>query len=204
MSILSMEEKRLVWNEKGKKKVFDTSVFSIWESYCTPPEDSVNNGSIGGNNNIDDKPHTFTVLDAKDWAMVIPVIESPEGKKFVMVWQWRFGSKSLSLEFPGGVFEPGEKPEEAALRELKEETGYKPGKITKLGAFNPNPAIMTNKMHFFLAENLSGGGSQSLDDDEYVDVVLIDEKEVLRGIGKEPYIHALIGTALSLYLASDR
>jgi len=196
MSILSMEEKRLVWNEKERKKILDCNVFSVWESYCIPPEDGASSG--------DGKLHKFTVLDTRDWVMVIPVIESPEGKKFVMVWQWRHGSKSLSLEFPGGVFEPGENPEEAAARELKEETGYKPEKMIKLGSFSPNPAIMTNTMHFFLAEGLSGDGRQSLDEDEYVDVTLVDANEVIKGIGKEPYIHALIGTALALYHASDR
>jgi 8-oxo-dGTP pyrophosphatase MutT (NUDIX family) len=186
-----MDEKQLIWNETGRKKVFDCNVFSVWETYCTPPE---NSGS-----EKDGKPHTFTVLDARDWVMVIPVIDSPDGKKFVMVWQWRHGSKSLSLEFPGGVSEPGEKPEEAAARELHEETGYKPQKIVKLGEFSPNPAIMSNKIHFFLAEGLAGDGRQFLDDDEYVDAALIDTNEVLQGIGKEPYIHALMGTALALY-----
>jgi 8-oxo-dGTP pyrophosphatase MutT (NUDIX family) len=194
-----MEEKRLVWSEKERKKILDCNVFSIWESFCSPPEDSNN-----GTNNGGGKLHKFTVLDTRDWVMVIPVIESPEGKKFVMVWQWRHGSKSLSLEFPGGVFEPGEAPEEAALRELLEETGYKPEKMVKLGSFSPNPAIMTNTMHFYLAEGLSGDGRQSLDEDEYVDVALIDVNEVIKGIGKEPYIHALIGTALALYQSKEK
>jgi 8-oxo-dGTP pyrophosphatase MutT (NUDIX family) len=183
-----MDAKRLVWNEEGRKKVFESKVFSIWETYCTPPE-----------NKNDESPHTFSVIEAKDWAMVIPVIDTPEGKKFVMVWQWRHGSRSLSLEFPGGVFEGGENPEEAAARELHEETGYKPGKITKIGEFSPNPAIMSNKMHYFLAEDLNGDGRQFLDDDEYVEVCLVDIDEVLQGIGKEPYIHALVGAAVSLY-----
>jgi len=194
MSILSMKEKRLVWNEKERKKILDCNVFSVWESYCSPPEDGDKN---------DGKIHKFTVLDTRDWVMVIPVIESPDGKKFVMVWQWRHGAKSLSLEFPGGVFEPGENPEEAALRELKEETGYKPEKLIKLGSLSPNPAIMSNTMHFFLAEGISGDGRQSLDEDEYVDVTLVDVNEVLKGIGKEPYIHALIGTALALYQSNE-
>jgi ADP-ribose pyrophosphatase len=191
-----MEEKRLVWNEKERKKILDCNVFSVWESYCAPPEEGANGANSG-----DGKIHTFTVIDTRDWVMVIPVINSPDGKKFVMVWQWRHGSKSLSLEFPGGVFEPGENPEEAAGRELLEETGYKPDKIIKLGEVSPNPAIMANKMHFFLAEGISGDGRQSLDDDEYVDVALIDVNEVINGLGKEPYIHALIGTALALYNA---
>jgi ADP-ribose pyrophosphatase len=194
-----MEEKRLVWNEKERKKILDCNVFSIWESFCSPPEDGVN-----GANSVDGKLHKFTVLDTRDWVMVIPVIESPEGKKFVMVWQWRHGSKSLSLEFPGGVFEPGENPEEAALRELREETGFKPEKMIKLGSLSPNPAIMSNTMHFFLAEGISGDGRQSLDEDEYVDVALIDVNEVIKGIGKEPYIHALIGTALALYQSKEK
>jgi len=200
-----MDKKRLVWDEKERKKILDCSVFSIWESFCSPPEDGgkfANSGANSVANSDDGKLHKFTVLDTRDWVMVIPVIKSPEGKKFVMVWQWRHGAKSLSLEFPGGVFEPGEKPEEAALRELKEETGFKPEKMIKLGSLSPNPAIMSNTMHFFLAEGVFGDGKQSLDEDEYVDVTLVDVDEVVKGIGKEPYIHALIGTALALYQSS--
>ena len=180
-----MNEQNLIWTEKTRKQVIDCKIFSIWESICKSPKEN-------------DK--TFTVIDAKDWAIVIPVIETNEGKKFVMVWQWRHGSQELSLEFPGGVFEPGENPEEAAARELYEETGYKPEKIIKIGEFSPNPAIMTNRVHFFLAENLQGDGKQELDEDEFVEVVLIDSEEVIKKMGKAPYVHALMGTALSLYL----
>jgi 8-oxo-dGTP pyrophosphatase MutT (NUDIX family) len=116
-----------------------------------------------------------------------------------MVRQWRHGAQDLSLEFPGGVFEAGETPEKAAARELREETGYSCGKIEKIGEFSPNPAIMSNKVHFFLAEDLSDTGRQNLDEDEYVEVALIDTKEVIQGLGKKPYIHALMGTALALY-----
>jgi 8-oxo-dGTP pyrophosphatase MutT (NUDIX family) len=187
-----MDEKRLIWNEEGRKQVFNCRVFSIWESCCKPPEAEYNQT----------EPQVFTVIDARDWAIVVPVIDSPKGRQFVMVWQWRHGSQSLSLEFPGGVFEPGENPEEAAARELHEETGYKPGRIKKIGEFSPNPAIMSNKVHFFLAEDLSGDGKQNLDDDEYVEVALIDTEEVIQGMGKKPYIHALMGSALALYRQS--
>jgi 8-oxo-dGTP pyrophosphatase MutT (NUDIX family) len=184
-----MDEKRLLWTEEKREKITDCGVFSVWESVCAPPEFQRNKK----------KPRVFSVIDAADWAMVIPVLNDRGMDKFVMVWQWRHGSRSLSLEFPGGVLEAGEKPEDGAARELREETGYEPGKIKKLGEFSPNPALMTNKIHFFLAEDLVCNGRRNLDEDEYVEVALAGVDEVIAGMGKEPYIHALMGAALSLY-----
>jgi len=180
-----MNEQELAWKEKNRKKVFDCRVFSIYESYCTSPHNELS---------------TFTILDSADWAIVVPVVDTPEGKQFVMVRQWRHGSQTVSLEFPGGVFEPSESPQDAAARELREETGYRPGSIRKLGEFSPNPAIMANKVHFFLAEDLVNTGSQDLDADEFVNVELVSAQAVCQGMGKPPYIHALMGSALALYL----
>ena len=184
-----MDKNKLMWTEENKKQVFECKIFSVMESYCKAPTAQQK----------EDTTRTFTVIDAPDWAIVIPVIESQNRRQFVMVRQWRHGARNLSLEFPGGVLEKEEKPEEAAARELHEETGYRPEKITKIGEFSPNPAIMSNKVHFFLAEDLINDNKQNLDEDEYVEVVLVDEEEVIQGMGKEPFIHALMGTALVLY-----
>jgi len=183
-----MNKSNLTWTEESRKKIIDCKIFSVWESYCKSPQSVLN-----------EKPQPFTLIEAKDWALVIPVVETEKGKQFIMVWQWRHGSNCLSLEFPGGVFEPGENPEEAAARELYEETGYKPQKIKKIGDFSPNPAFMTNKIHIFLAENLTNTGKQELDQDEFVEVELVNADEVIKGMGRAPYVHALMGTALALY-----
>jgi 8-oxo-dGTP pyrophosphatase MutT (NUDIX family) len=179
-----MKEK-LVWKEESRRELFKCPVFTISERSCRSPDNEL---------------RPYTVLDTSDWAIVIPVLETKRGREFVMVRQWRHGAGSLSLEFPGGVFEKGEDEFQAAARELREETGYIPGKITMLGEFNPNPAIMSNKVYFFLAEELTHSGGQELDEDEYVEVENVPQEEALKGIGKPPYIHALMGTAMALYL----
>ena len=179
----------LIWKEESRKIIYSCPVFEVGERLCLSPDNEL---------------RTYTVLDTSDWAIVIPVLETERGREFVMVRQWRHGARDLSVEFPGGVFEKGEESVEAALRELKEETGYTAGRITKMGDFNPNPAIMSNTVHFFLAEDLTGTGPQELDEDEYVNVEIVPWERVLYGMGKAPYIHALMGTAMALYLQHQR
>jgi 8-oxo-dGTP pyrophosphatase MutT (NUDIX family) len=175
----------LIWHEESRREVYRSRVLSVRDTTCRSPE-----GTTG----------VFTVIDGSDWAIVVPVIETARGQEFVMVRQWRHGSQELSLEFPGGVFEPGEDPLEAAARELREETAYAPNTIRKIGEFSPNPAIMSNRVHFFLAGDLRPLDKQDLDDDEYVDVELVPVQEVFLGLGRPPYVHALMASAYCLYL----
>jgi len=59
------------------------------------------------------------------------------------------------LELPAGTLEPGEAPELAAGREVREETGFAAGKLRKLGEFFLAPGYSTEYMHVFLATDLS-------------------------------------------------
>ena len=94
------------------------------------------------------------LVKAPDWVTVI--VE--ENSKFLTVEQFRYGACRDIVEFPCGMVEPSEDPEVAARRELEEETGIRlPDglRLVKLGETNPNPAFMTNTMHYFYV-NLNG------------------------------------------------
>jgi 8-oxo-dGTP pyrophosphatase MutT (NUDIX family) len=184
-----MEASHLIWKEAGRKEVFNSRVFSVRDTESISPEG---------------KKKVFTIIDAPDWVIVVPVIKSAGGLQFLMVRQWRHGSQELSVEFPGGVIEQGESDALGAARELEEETAYRAGKLIKMGDMSPNPAIMSNRVHYYLAEELSALESQNLDEDEFVDAELIPVEEVIQNMGKPPYVHALTAAALALYLGRLR
>ena len=88
-------------------------------------------------------------LAAPDWVNVLPV--TADGR-VILIRQPRVGSMSHVLETPGGVMDPHEKdPTMTAARELEEETGFVSHRFLPLGSINPNPAIMNNRCHFFVA-----------------------------------------------------
>ena len=174
--------KNLCWQRTKKSVLLETRVVSVNEYESTSPS-----GELG----------KYIVMDAPDWLITIPVLENPN--RFIMVKQWRHGLNALSTEFPGGVIDKNEKPEEAAVRELKEETGYIAQKLELLGSFSPNPAIMSNKVHCFAAYDLVATGKQNLDNDEYVNYFELSEEEVFAKMGSEDFPHGLMIAALELY-----
>ena len=184
------DDEKLKWASGQKKLLLKTAVFNVTSSTNTHK-----NGerTVQGD---------YIVLDAPDWVIVIPELDDKATgqKDFFMVKQWRHGSKCLSVEFPGGVIDKGEDPEQAARRELLEETGCRAGKLTKLGQVNPNPALFSNHVHFFLAQNLECGNQQSLDDDEFVNVIKVPVEKIKKDMGTEQFPHALMSTAMMFYL----
>ena len=139
------------------------------------------------------------MLEAPDWAVVVPVIVRDKRRFRVTGEQYRHGADECCAEFPGGVVEPGEEPAAAAARELLEETGWLAGRIVPLGSCWPNPAIMSNRLHVFAAEELEATGRQDLDEHELVDVRILPEDEVLASMGTPPWSHALMATAAWYY-----
>ena len=108
----------------------------------------------------------FFVLDTPDWIHVIALTPANE---IVMVKQFRFGTENLSWEIPGGLMEKGETPIDAALRELREETGYVGDKAEEIASIRPNPAIQNTTCHFVLVRNAVK--QHELDWDEHEEIL---------------------------------
>ena len=176
-----MDDNSLKWEIKSKKQLLHTPVFDVYEQ----AERSAT--GIEGD---------YVAIDAPDWVMVIPEYKGC----FITVKQWRHSSESLSIEFPGGVADSGEETATTAARELYEETGFKANNLVYLGSVSPNPALFKNRFHMYLADDLTPTGEQALDDDELLTYELIPVDEVIRSYGSEMYSHALMGTALAMYL----
>ena len=177
----SKDDEKLLWTQGEKKTLLSTVVCNVTERH--------NTSSTGVEGN-------YIVMDAPDWVIVIAEKEN----SFLMVKQWRHGEEKLSIEFPGGVIDKGEEPEAAAKRELEEETGCKAGKMINLGVLNPNPALFCNHTHVFLAQELTATGLQHLDNDEFINYLEISKEEVLQGMGTPQFPHAIMASALCLYL----
>lgn len=132
--------------------------------------------------------HRFFVLDSPDWINIIPLTADDH---VVMVRQFRHGDSSITLEIPGGMVDPGELPQTSAERELREETGFVAETVTPLGVVAPNPAILNNRCHSFLATNVQPLLDQQLDGSEEIDVVLVPLNDIPSLIAAGEITHAL-------------
>ena len=164
----------LAWEEKRRGRLAKLGIFDIH---------LVRRRSAAGQRG------RFVVVDAPDWVSVVPFAE----KDLVYtVRQFRHGSGRITLEFPAGVVDKGESPEEAAARELLEETGCRAARLMYLGSVNPNPAFMSNRLHTFVALDLSKDQDLSLDKLELLDLETTPLEEILKRAGEGEYDNGIL------------
>lgn len=170
------------WKVLKSKRDTSYRVFSIRTDTAQSPR----NGGI----------YDFYILESNPWVNVIPL--TPD-ENVILVRQYRHGIRDITLEIPGGLVDDGDTPEQAAWRELAEETGYGAKEMISLGAVHPNPAIQNNLCYTFLAKGAFTASKQNQDATEDIEVVIRPLKAIPQMIKKGEITHSLVIVAFYRY-----
>lgn len=171
------------WKKHEQKIDYDCGFFQIHVHQSSSPATG--------------KTHPFFVLKTRDWINVIALTQE---KKVLMVSQFRHGSEEVSLEIPGGAVDRKDTdPLIAAQRELLEETGHEAAEWHLLGKVQPNPAILNNTCHTYLALGAKKVADLKLDEAEELEVSAHDLSEIPGFIQSGRIQHALVVAAFYFF-----
>ena len=139
-------------------------------------------------------------VDAGDAIVILPITDSNE---VILVQETRTPIGKLVLTIPAGMIEEGEKPEEAARRELEEETGFWAEDIEFLREYHSSIGYTNEKLSIYLATNLKET-KQNLDEDEEINVIKLPLDEVINLLNKNQFTDASTIIALMHYIIYKR
>lgn len=147
----------------------------------------------------DGATHRLEVIRHPGAAVILPLLDDG---RLVLIKNHRRAIQRELLELPAGTLDPRETPEQCALRELKEETGYSAQRIEPLISFYSTPGICDERMHVFVAQNLQPGRTK-FDEGEEIQLWPLAFDEALAAIRDGQIADAKTIVAL-LYYASQR
>ena len=156
-----IDESKLIEKEKHSELIFDGKVLHLYRDEVYIP-----NGNVSVREYC---RHMGAVC-------IVPVTDEGE---IICVRQYRYAVGRTVLEIPAGKLDSREEiPLDAAVRELREETGAVAKKITYMGEYFSSPAILDECIYMFLAEGLEFGDTDP-DDDEFIETVKIPVDELV-------------------------
>ena len=118
---------------------------------------------------------TLEVIRHPGASAVVPFVD---GETVLLVRQYRHAAGGYLLEIPAGKLDPGEAPEACALRETEEETGYRAGRLERLGAILTTPGFTDEVIHLFAGYDLVATQS-ALEADEDLTVIRLPFAEAV-------------------------
>jgi len=126
---------------------------------------------------------------------ILPVISRG---RILLINQYRYPVGKWILEVPAGTIKAGESPDECALRELEEETGYKAGILKKMLTIYPSPGYSTESIHIYVASELEKS-TQKLEEDEELTIIEMDIDEAIEELKKRDEVDGKTLLALLYY-----
>ncbi|MBQ7935576.1 MAG: NUDIX hydrolase [Clostridia bacterium] len=155
---MSFVEKKL-----DEQIVYEGKIFNVYHGRVSLP-----NGNIAFRDRI----------EHHGGAGILPLDE--EGNIY-LVKQYRYGVDKELLEIPAGKLEPGEDPQETVVRELQEEVGFLPQKVTSLGGMELSPAYLGEITYLYLGQDLLPSKA-ALDEDEFLEVIKMPFQEAFQWV----------------------
>jgi ADP-ribose pyrophosphatase len=122
----------------------------------------------------DGRETTREIVEHEDCVAIVAV----DGGVILLVRQFREAVGKELLEIPAGGIDPGEKPEDAVRREMREETGFLPRKVAPIGGFYSSPGYSNEYLYLYLASDLVSNPLRAEDTDSIV-LVRATPREVL-------------------------
>src|SRR5919112_2108868 len=150
------------WKRLGSERLLETPYFSLRSDRLRLPDGGIKD--------------PYYVIERPDAAIIFPLTADGE---VVLVNQYRPPLDMMEIGLPAGLVEEGERPEEAARRELSEETGYAGGEWEPLGSLASSPSLKDNWAYLFLARSVAEITTPDPDEHELVEVVRVPVEELL-------------------------
>jgi len=134
----------------------------------------------------------------------VGVIARHADGRYILVRQYRKAVEMIMTEVVAGMLDPGEPPEQAARRELVEETGFRAKSMLRLGTLYASPGYVDEKVEIYLAELEEEGKAPELDHDERVEVVVMTREEMSGAIRSGEITDAKTLAAWAMLLEHER
>lgn len=145
---------------------------------------------------VNGQEQPYDYLEIREGVSVLPLRDG----NILLQRQYRYPVRSWQWELPGGFVDPGETPEEAAVRELKEETGYSVKKLHPLGAFYPSFGSTNEKIWLFAAE-CGGAGDSAREPGEIIRTEEVSEERFRELVAQGEFMHGAGLAAWARYLS---
>jgi ADP-ribose pyrophosphatase len=124
----------------------------------------------------DGLPHPKETIQHPGAVAILPLVDED---RVCLIRNYRVAVDKTLIELPAGTLEPGEEPAATAHRELIEETGYRAASIEKLREFTMSPGILNERMHLYLATDLTLG-AMALEAGEQIDTFVVPWNEAMQ------------------------
>jgi ADP-ribose pyrophosphatase len=146
---------------------------------------------------LDSEAFPYYALRMQDYVTVVAITAE---KDVVLVRQFRPAVERYTLELPSGHVELDEPPEQAARRELAEETGFRANRLTFLGTLFTDTGRMENRLWCFLAPKVKAF-PEGFRPEPSVERVLVPQSVLMNLIGNTEFNHALDLAVIMLAIA---